>query len=137
MKTTFNLKGRIGTWLLVAVVGSLRWIGSSSGATLPSGGTYASKTYPEWGAAFWQWAWSIPFDANHPMRDPSGRQARRNQHGLVWFLPGSTSSPVTRNLQVPDDIALLVNLDGLECSNIEQDPFYGGNEQEMRDCALN
>lgn len=58
------------------------------------------KSYGEWGAAWWQWALSIPADRN-PVADPTGEFAEESQSGPVWFLPGTFGTDVERSFSVP------------------------------------
>lgn len=93
------------------------------------------KTYGEWVGEFWKWMLEIPYDARHPAQDRTGAQALRNQKGLVWFLTGSITSPVTRSISIPDNVYLMTGAAATSCSDIEPPPYYGSNEEEMRACA--
>ena len=78
----------------------------------------------------------IPWDGRHPAQDHTGSQALRNQSGPVWYLTAATTKqPITRNISIPDDVRLFVGIADAACTNVEEPPFYGGNEAEMRDCA--
>jgi hypothetical protein len=57
-------------------------------------------TYPEWAAAWWQWALSIPADRN-PLTDATGEFCGEGQSGSVWFLPGSFGNSVERSCTIP------------------------------------
>jgi hypothetical protein len=71
---------------------------------------YLGMSYGDWGAAWQQWAFSLPF-TGHPLfnGDPAG-----GQQGKVWFLggnwwPNSGSPPggvVTRSLTIPSGTSL-------------------------------
>ncbi|MCX6884995.1 MAG: hypothetical protein NTX27_08145 [Verrucomicrobia bacterium] len=63
------------------------------------------KTYDEWGAAWWQWALSIPADHN-PLLDTTGADAAQGQSGPVWFLSGSFLGAAERTVTVPAGKAL-------------------------------
>jgi hypothetical protein len=96
----------------------------------------AGKSQAEWNALHWKWLAEIPWDGNHPIQDRNGSHILRGQSGPVWFLPpANTTQPVTRMISVPHDQILHVFLVGAECSNVEDPPSYGGNEEEMRACA--
>ncbi len=67
-------------------------------------------TYGEWGAAWWQWAMSIP-DKVNPILDPDGSQCAVAQQGPVWFLAGSGGtlpSPVVRKCTIPAGKAIFI-----------------------------
>jgi hypothetical protein len=96
----------------------------------------AGKPQAEWNAAGWKYSLEIPYDGRHPIQDRTGADALRNQSGPVWFLiPANTGFPVFRSIAVPADIILHVNIAGAECSTIEDLPWNGGNEEELRACV--
>jgi len=63
------------------------------------------------GAAFWQWALSIPSEVN-PLLDTTGEDCLVGQSGGVWYLAGnwngSPSSPISRACTVPAGTAFFV-----------------------------
>jgi hypothetical protein len=63
------------------------------------------------GAAFWEWAFSIPADVN-PLLDEDGTDCMVGQSGGVWYLAGnwngSPPAPVARNCTVPAGTAFFV-----------------------------
>lgn len=63
------------------------------------------------GAAFWQWAFSIPTDVS-PLLDTTGEDCMVGQSGGVWYLAGnwngSPASPFSRTCTVPAGIAFFV-----------------------------
>jgi hypothetical protein len=58
------------------------------------------KTYGQWGAAWWQWAYSFPAEIN-PILDETGAFSGLGQSGPVWFLAGSSGATVERACTVP------------------------------------
>jgi len=109
---------------------------SVQAAIIPPDKTVAGKSQAEWNGLAWKWIAEIPWDSSHPWRDRTGANVLRYQSGPVWFLPpANTTQPVTRFISVPDDEILHFALAGSECSNVEDPPFYGSNEEEMRACA--
>ena len=46
---------------------------------------YRGRSYGEWGAKWWQWAYSIPA-SKHPILDQDGHSSHEGQGGPVWFL---------------------------------------------------
>ena len=79
----------------------------------PPNAKLLGKTYGEWGAAWWQWVFSVPYPST-PIFDPSGQSCGLNQSGPVWFLAGSAIGPVTRSCVVPADKALFFPIANLE-----------------------
>jgi hypothetical protein len=64
------------------------------------------NSYGEWGAQWWQWAYSIPA-ATNPILDTTGQSCGLKQSGPIFFLAGTPGSgPVTRNCAVPKGKAL-------------------------------
>lgn len=92
---TFGGKNTFG-WSL-AVTNRIRVVGPT---VVPASETYLGKTYGDWGAAWWKWAWSLPFSQN-PVMDTNGAAGHLNQSGDVWFLAGTSGATVTRELVIP------------------------------------
>lgn len=65
------------------------------------------KTYSQWAAAWWQWAFSIPAPI-HPILDQTGQNAAIGQSGDVWFLAGNIGGTSERTATVPPGKALFV-----------------------------
>jgi hypothetical protein len=100
------------------------------------------KTYGEWEAAFTQWAYSMPADAN-PLTDTAPVSA--GQTGHVWFI-GGTFAPtinvfptgtvitgkVTRDVTIPTGTSLFFPLIDVEVSTAEGN---GTTEAELRASA--
>jgi hypothetical protein len=102
----------------------------------PSNSQPFGTTYGEWQAAYWRSVVSIPLSIN-PLVDTTGANCNVAQpDGPVFFLHSAfLGSWVKRTCTVPASKALLVQIAGTECSNIQSPPAHGGNEQEMRTCA--
>src|ERR1019366_10633013 len=108
------------------------------------------RTYGEWSAAWWQWAFSIPV-ASHPLFDNGDCSTGRS--GPVWFLgekfcmpssPAGCSGTVTRSCSVPASKALFFcivgdedsapeEVHGLGCGNLP--PLLQGTIAELYQCA--
>jgi hypothetical protein len=65
--------------------------------SLPGG-----RSYAQWSAEWWQWAWSIPL-ATNPLFDTTGVDCAVNQpsSGKVWFLAGTTGFSAVRDCTIP------------------------------------
>lgn len=97
-------------WIGIAVVSALVAVLSIGTATaiarnpnpgvLPPHSKPYGKSYGEWGAAWWQWALSIPLDQS-PVADTTGEFCGVGQSGKVWFLAGSFGGSVERDCTVP------------------------------------
>ncbi len=94
-------------------------------------------SYGDWSAAWWQWAVSIPFDANHPFNDQTGANCgAKQENGAAFFLAGTWVGPVERkNCTVPKGKPLFIPILNVECSTVEPAPFHGNDGQELRDCV--
>jgi hypothetical protein len=68
--------------LLLAVL-----LAASPAVAQPSEPKVLDKTFGQWSALWWQWAYSIPKSSN-PMIDPTGAFCDVGQEGPVWFLAG-------------------------------------------------
>ena len=105
---------------------------------LPPQSNAYGKTSAEWGAAWWQWALSLPVDVN-PWFDETGDMIANGQSGHVWFLTGvvNTSGMAVRSATVPAGKALFFPVLNAECSSLEvNSQWYGGNEAELRTCVV-
>jgi len=105
------------------------------------------RTYGEWSAAWWQWAFSIPV-ASHPLFDNGDCSV--GQSGPVWFLGGKfcatgaiCSGSATRSCVVPASKALFFPVINVEDSAPEEPgfgcgdslpPLLSGTIAEMRKC---
>lgn len=89
-------------------------------------------TYGGWSAEWWQWYLSIPTGTPHPAL---GGDCRVGQAGKVFHLAadftGSPAVPCT----IPTGKAVLFSMANIECSTVEPPPFYGADEEELRNCA--
>jgi hypothetical protein len=123
----------LGLALLLAALLPTNSFGGNPGV-LPRNSPAYGMTYPEWSARWWQWATSMSLD-NHPLADTAN--CNRGQFGPVWFLGGnfSGSSGGTRKCTVPAGKALFFPIANVDCSSLEQPPFYGGTPLERRACA--
>ena len=108
------------------------------------------RTYGEWAAAQWQWAFSIPV-ANHPLFDNA--DCSTGQSGPVWFLgskfcvagsPNCSTGTIMRSCSVPAGKALFFPItsdedsapeeaQGWGCGNLP--PLLQGTIAEMYQCA--
>jgi len=100
---------------------------------LPPDASVAGQNLSQWHAQFWQWTFSLPSSVD-PLTDDNGERCGFGQHGPVFFLTIS-STDGERTCTVPDCATLFVPVMLVECSSIEKDPFYGGNEADLTTCA--
>jgi hypothetical protein len=108
--------------------------GSGNPGILPVGSEFFGRSYGEWSAAWWQWAYGIPVPAN-PLFDETGALCRTGQSGTVWFLAGvfnASGTAVRNDCVIPIGKALFVPILNGECSNVEGN---GSTEAEWRACA--
>src|SRR3954447_15498565 len=74
---------------LLAVTASPAWSGAKKPdkdpAVFPPDSKPYGKSYSEWAAAFWQWAFALPVEG-HPFLDTDPQfDFGRRQTGRVWF----------------------------------------------------
>ena len=107
---------------------------------LPPDSVVYGRTYGEWSAEWWQWAFSIPV-ATHPLFDKGDCSV--GQSGPVWFLGGSfVSNTDVRSCTVPAGKMLFFPILNGEDSNVEEsfnngcsDPIFGSTIVGLRKCA--
>ena len=139
----------LGMGIAMIVLSSLAFAGGSRVAAdgnggnprvLPPGSNPYGHTYGEWGAAWWQWALSIPGPQN-PLNDQTGANAGSSQSGPVWYLAGTLCPDIeegcgfataTRTITVPSGKALFFPIVNTECSVFEGN---GTTEAELRACT--
>ncbi|MFN8473975.1 MAG: hypothetical protein U0822_17420 [Anaerolineae bacterium] len=101
-----------------------------TGVVAPDSSPYG-RTYAEWSASWWQWAYSIPA-ATSPLLDTTGANAAIGQDGPVCFLADAlcitTASNqcqhivVTRDVTVPSGKALCFPVHAAEWDNLGYNP---------------
>jgi hypothetical protein len=87
----------------------LAWVGMGVAMALAQATAIAgSGDVDKSGAAWWQWALSIPASSN-PLLDTAGGDCMFGQSGSVWYLAGTFGAPtVTRSCTVPAGTAFFV-----------------------------
>jgi uncharacterized repeat protein (TIGR03803 family) len=93
------------------------------------------KSYGEWAAAFWQWAFALPLDGHPFLDNPNDPyfDFGASQSGKVWFW-SSPDGPLTRIVTMPEDKALFLTIRDVETSSLEtpDSGFHGDTEAEQR-----
>ena len=102
---------------------------------VPPNAKFGGKSYSEWAAEFWQWAFSLPVEG-HPFLDDSTEfDLSANQpDGPVWFW-AAPDGPLTRHATIPAGKALFLTLRDVDASSLEEPPFFGATEEEQREIA--
>ena len=90
------------------------------------------RTYSDWTAEWWKWAYSIPLNEN-PAYDDYGIHCNNNQYGPVWFLAGTFNHSANRSCLIPDNVGILFPILNSECSYIEY-PLIK-NDIGLKKCA--
>jgi hypothetical protein len=97
---------------------------------LPSQSHVQGKSYGQWAAAWWEWAYSIPADQN-PITDTTGEFSGVGQSGPVFFLAGNYGGITVRECTVPAGKALLFPLLNQSWVQFPSDPPF--SIAELRD----
>jgi hypothetical protein len=106
--------------------------GKNHPALVPTNAKFRGMTYGEWGASWWQAAFATPIvDGDHPLFSGG---AFEGEKGVV-FLAAVVGEPAIVEVTIPAGTPLFIPVVNAECSTIEEPPFFGGNEQELRTCA--
>ena len=121
---------------LVLAVTAPVWAGNDNKTKIypPNSHPYG-KSYPEWAAAFWQWAFALPLEG-HPFLDSPDDpyfDFSAGQSGKVWFW-SSPDGPLTRIVTMPEDTAMFLTIRDVETSSLEtvNSGFHADTEEEQR-----
>ena len=90
-QSPFATKGTNLTIILAIAAGLMLgpWTAAARpSVVLPVVSNPYGKSYGEWAAAWWQWAYSIPA-AQNPITDTTGEFSDVGQSGPVFFLAGN------------------------------------------------
>ena len=115
---------------LIAPVGRCDAGNPNPGVLPPDSAAYGLE-YGEWGAVWWNWAFSSPL-ADNPLVDTTGENCHTNQMGKVWFLAGfldvfGEGGPVVRECTIPAGKALFFPI-----VNSVWVGFPGDTEEDLR-----
>lgn len=91
--------------LALATSGVAQSVGNPG--VLPPNSKPQGKSYGQWTAAWWQWAFSIPAGQN-PVLDATGEFAGVGQDGPVWFLGSTFGNSLERTFAVPQGKTLFL-----------------------------
>ncbi|MBN2046036.1 MAG: hypothetical protein JW757_13520 [Anaerolineales bacterium] len=119
---------------LVLILTTLVSAHKANPGVLPPDAKVQGLTYGEWSAKWWQYVLSIP-DAQNPLTGGTGNQCGIQQIGNVGLVAFDPTLEEPIECQVPIGTMLFLDILSVECSNVEEYPFYGGDEAEMRSCA--
>ena len=120
--------------LLLTTVSIASSRGNANPGILPPNSRVQGLTYGEWSARWWQYVLSIPAPQN-PLNGGTGNQCAFQQIGNVGLIAVDPTLVEPIQCEVPNGITLYLDILSVECSTVEEDPFYGENEEELRTCA--
>jgi len=124
----------VAVLLLIAVsIASAR--GNANPGVLPPNSRVQGLTYGEWSARWWQYVLSIPTPQN-PLTGGTGANCIYQRIGNVGLVAVDPLVGEPIQCEVPAGMILFLDILSAECSTVEEPPFYGGNEEELRACAL-
>lgn len=127
--------------IIIVVVGALlastAYIASAKANTAPKVIPPATQvqgvTYGQWLARWWQYTLELPASENPLTNGTDSCMVKPFGNVGVVLANSSTGGPVS--CEVPAGMMLYIEVLGVECSNLEGEPFYGGNEDELRACV--
>ncbi|MHB8132709.1 MAG: hypothetical protein ACYDH1_00680 [Anaerolineaceae bacterium] len=132
-----NFRNLVVISVAIVMIASTVYIANAqSNATpkvLPSTSQIKGLTYGEWLARWWQFVLEVPTPDNPLTNGTDSCIFKR--FGNVGVVVANSSTGGQVNCEVPAGIFLYIEVLGAECSNLEEAPFYGGNEEELRECA--
>lgn len=108
--------------------------GNANPRILPPNSRVEGLTYGEWSAKWWQYIFSLP-TAENPLTGGTGANCVFQRIGNVGLIAANPESDSEITCQVPNGMKLYLDILSAECSTVEEPPFYGGNEEELRTCA--
>jgi len=103
---------------------------------LPPNSRVQGHTYAEWSAITWQTMLTIPASENPGLGVPIS-DCFVKRIGNVGLFPILFAPYGPFKCNMPTGMMLFMNIASAECSTLEQPPYYGGNKEELRACALN
>ena len=121
--------------LLLITVSIVAAKGNTNPGVLAPNSRVQGLTYGEWSAKWWQYVLSIPTPEN-PLTGGTGNQCVYQRIGNVGLVAVDPLVGETIECEVPAGMMLYLDILSAECSTVEEAPFYGGNEEELRACAL-
>jgi hypothetical protein len=107
--------------------------GNRNPGVLPPTSRVQGLTYGDWLAKWWQYVLSVPAEQNPLEGAPEGCSFQ--WVGNVGLVVANSTLDTPIQCTVPAGKMLFVEVLGAECSTLEESPFYGGNEAELRVCA--
>ena len=140
MATTRKGAGRLALIAVVScglLVGATDQAGAARPSVLPPSARPHGASYAEWSARWWQWAFSTPATTTGPFGEGAVDCGVNQPHSNVWFLAGpfNASGSVERTCNVSVGTVLLIPVINVECSNLEDPPFFGATPAERAECV--
>jgi hypothetical protein len=108
--------------------------GNRSPGVVPPTSRVQGLTHGDWQAKWWQYVLSVPADQN-PLGDAPRPNCILQWVGNVGLVVANSTLDTPIQCTVPAGKMLFVEVLGAECSTLEEAPFHGGNEAELRACA--
>jgi len=118
--------------LLAALAPSASASPPATRGVLPPQAHVHGQSLTDIGAAFMYWNWSTPV-ATNPLN--TGKCEPMPGQPRIWLLPQTLGDHPTWTCDVPEGVFLVVSPYTVECSNIEDAPFYGADAAQQRACA--
>jgi hypothetical protein len=108
--------------------------GNANHTILPPNSRVQGHTYGEWSSIWWQYVFSLPADQN-PLVGATGTKCAFKRVGNVAVVVVDPTAIEPIECEVPNGTILYLDILSTECSTLEEAPFHGENEADLRTCA--
>jgi len=107
---------------------------NSNPGILPPDSVVQGMTYAEWIASWWKYVLSLPAPQN-PIPPGTGPDCMLQCVEDVVMVVTNDWKGAPIQCEAPAGTMLLIPIEYPECSTLEGEPFYGGDEAELRACV--
>lgn len=128
------IRRRSALLLLVIVAIAASLVAAEPGIAPPKSSPHGAS-YAQWGAAWWQWVFSLPAHVPpNPLLTAGAVDCGYGQTGHVWFLAGALSPGYTwRSCRVPTGTWLFLPVLNAWCDNVAVSP--PATIDQLKQCA--
>ena len=132
--TSFRILTMVTLALLLATNSIATVQARSNTGVLPPKARLQGRALAEWTALHWEYIMTLPASES-PFLGNIGTGCIYQRVGNVALIAIDWGRPEII-CEVPAGVFVNFMIVGAECSTLEPPPFYGANEEELRNCAL-